>query len=1239
MQREDGASALHELEELRRQNAELRAENARLRGGSGAAPAKPGEASPSLGEREDLILESATGYAILTTDQDGILTSWSEGARVIHGWNRDEVLGRNARLIFTPEDQEAGAPEEEMRTAASRGSAEDERWHMRKDGSRFFATGLLMLLRDGSGGFVKVLRDRTEQLHAERNQLRRLEQMKALAEAARAIMSAVDLATTLDAITVAARDIIGAHQAICSTTRDADWSQAVTAVSLSEKYAAWKSYDKAPDGSGIYAWICQGNRTIRMTQAELESHPRWRGFGEHAKEHPAMRGWLATALVGSDGRNLGLIQLSDKIEGEFNEVDEAIIVQLAQFAASAVERSQAGDELRASAEFTDRILESSSDCIKVLDLDGKLQFMSAGGQAVMEIDDFEAFKGCPWPEFWSGPDRDAAIASIEAAKAGGMGRFQGYTPTAKGTPRWWDVVVTPINGPDGRPDRLLSVSRDQTKERLAQEAVRGSEARLRNVFAIQTVGMMFWSKNFELTEVNDAFLRITGFSREEALGKTWQELTPEEFHPASWQAVRELITRGESTPYEKQYVRKDGSRWWGLFAARRIGDEVVEFVLDISGRKQAEAELRQSEARFRAAVEAVQGVLWTNNARGEMAGEQPGWAALTGQTREEYQGFGWAKAVHPDDAQASIDGWNEAVRERRTFVLEHRVRRRDGEWRRFSIRAIPAFDANGQIREWVGVHTDITDLRDREDELRELNATLEQRVTQAIAERDRTWNNSQDLLLVLDTQGTLRATNPAWSTILGWRSDELHERSYLDVIHPDDHGTSRNALAAAAQGPLPSFETRMLHRDGGIRWIAWVAAPEGELIYASGRDVTEERRKEEALMAAQEALRQAQKMEAIGQLTGGVAHDFNNLLTIIRSSVDFLRRRELPEERRLRYVDAIADTVERASKLTRQLLAFARRQALKPEVFDVADRIRGIADMLRTIVGSRIEIVTEIECERCHVEADVSQFETALVNMTVNARDAMDGEGTLTLRVEGLSHMPPIRGHGGGAGTFAAVSIRDRGAGIPSDQLPHIFEPFFTTKEVGKGTGLGLSQVYGFAKQSGGDVAVVSEVGRGTTFTLYLPRVEAEPDEEDAGALFGPGPAEHGRGRRVLVVEDNVEVGRFSTQTLQDLGYETAWAANGDEALELLEKTGAGFDVVFSDVVMPGIGGVELGHEIRRRYPGLPVVLTSGYSHVLAEEGRHGFELLHKPYAADELSRVLRRVAQRERRPVRSSGG
>jgi CheY-like chemotaxis protein len=244
----------------------------------------------------------------------------------------------------------------------------------------------------------------------------------------------------------------------------------------------------------------------------------------------------------------------------------------------------------------------------------------------------------------------------------------------------------------------------------------------------------------------------------------------------------------------------------------------------------------------------------------------------------------------------------------------------------------------------------------------------------------------------------------------------------------------------------------------------------------------------------------------------------------------------------------------------------------------------------------------------------------------------MDGisarASTCTVSVPSPS-MASIRAHAGGPGTFVAVTVTDTGSGIPADQLGQIFEPFFTTKEVGKGTGLGLSQVYGFAKQSGGDVEVESKLGRGTTFTLYLPKVERHGVSDSPGTQAGRnGHDEDGHGCRVLVVEDNIEVGQFSTQLLHDLGYETTWAANAGEALKLIEEDPTRFDVVFSDVVMPGMSGVELGREIRRRYPDLPVVLTSGYSHVLAQEGRHGFELLQKPYAVDDVSRVLRRMTQ-----------
>ncbi|MDU1667952.1 MAG: ATP-binding protein, partial [Bradyrhizobium sp.] len=382
----------------------------------------------------------------------------------------------------------------------------------------------------------------------------------------------------------------------------------------------------------------------------------------------------------------------------------------------------------------------------------------------------------------------------------------------------------------------------------------------------------------------------------------------------------------------------------------------------------------------------------------------------------------------------------------------------------------------------------------------------------------------------------------------------------------------------------------------------------------------------------EELLRQSQKMEAVGQLTGGVAHDFNNLLTIIRSATDFLRRRDLPEERRRRYVDAISETVERASKLTGQLLAFARRQPLTPQVFNVGEQVESVVQLIRPLVGSRIQIELAVTETSLFTLADIAQFQTALINLAVNARDAMNGEGRLTISMRSTDTLPALRGQSARPGAFIAISVADTGAGIAPQHLNAIFEPFFTTKEVGKGTGLGLSQAFGFAKQSEGDIAVESRLGQGATFTIYLPQAAAPQSGPEAGHARSE-PATFGRGYRVLVVEDNDEVGQFSTELLEDLGYVTRRVANAHDALAILETDEFAVDLVFSDVIMPGINGLELAGIIRDRYPGLPVVLTSGYSHVLAENAHHGFELIKKPYSVESLSRILRK-AMAEKAPL-----
>ncbi|MGJ7552330.1 ATP-binding protein [Pseudomonas alloputida] len=416
---------------------------------------------------------------------------------------------------------------------------------------------------------------------------------------------------------------------------------------------------------------------------------------------------------------------------------------------------------------------------------------------------------------------------------------------------------------------------------------------------------------------------------------------------------------------------------------------------------------------------------------------------------------------------------------------------------------------------------------------------------------------------------------------------EVTERSWAHIQRIQAHAEVREAMAA-----LEALNATLEHR-------------------------VEERTAQ--LLHTEAVLRQTQKLEAIGQLTGGVAHDFNNLLTIIRSSLHFLQRPNLDEQRRERYLKTMSDTVDRGAKLTGQLLAFARRQALSPQVFEAGPRLEAMADMLDTATGARIHVELQLPPSPCHIRADLSQLETAVINLMLNGRDAMAGEGTLRLRLQADQQMP---GHDG---LFAAISVSDSGVGIAPELLERIFDPFFTTKAPGEGTGLGLSQVFGFAKQSDGDVKVDSVQGQGTRFTLYLPQEPAPASDAHASDPHN-GPQPSGQRRRILVVEDNPDVGSFTAQILEDHGYQIRWASSAEDALVQLASAPEGFDAVFSDVVMPGMGGLALARQLRRQRPQLPVILTSGYSEAIAEGGHQGFAFLAKPYSAEQVCQLLGKV-------------
>ncbi|MCJ2059772.1 PAS domain S-box protein [Methylobacterium sp. J-048] len=728
---------------------------------------------------------------------------------------------------------------------------------------------------------------------------------------------------------------------------------------------------------------------------------------------------------------------------------------------------------------------------------------------------------------------------------------------------------------------------------------------------------------------NRAFQELCGYSADALIGRNCRFLQGPDTDPADVAKVRDAIAARRDVVVEILNYHRDGTPFRNELYVSPVFDPdgrlryFFASQLDVTRFRSEEDRLADSEARYRTLFEAIDAGFCIVEMRFDVAGRAVDYRFVeVNPAFERHTGLRdvagrWISDVVPDLEQSWKDAYGEVALTGRPTRFESGAVAM-GRW--FDVHALRIGEP---ARRRVAIlFNDITERREAE---RILQETARDRTD----ERDMVWRTSRDLFLVCGFDGRYRAVNPAWTETLGWSEDELVNAHFDAFIYADDKAAVQGVFGDLLNGiVLDGLDVRMRTRDGGFRWLSWYAIPRGDHFYAAGRDVTERK-------ALEEQLRQSQKLEAVGQLTGGVAHDFNNLLTVIKSSTDLLKRPNLAEERRTRYVDAISDTVDRAAKLTGQLLAFARRQALQPEVFDIGRGVASVSDMVRTLTGSRIRVETHVEPFRdargregpCLVDADPSQFDTALVNMVVNARDAMSGEGRITIRVRPVGLVPAVRAHPALRGDFVAVSVSDTGTGIAPGVLERIFEPFFTTKGVGQGTGLGLSQVFGFAKQSGGEVIAESRPGEGTTFTLYLPRATAAAIPE--AATQEPADLAEGHGTCVLLVEDNHEVGAFAAQALEELGYSTVWATDAEKALTEFERIPYRFEVVFSDVVMPGMNGVDLARELRRRRPDLPVVLASGYSDVLAAQGTHGFELLRKPYSVADLSRILRRAVER----------
>ncbi len=506
--------------------------------------------------------------------------------------------------------------------------------------------------------------------------------------------------------------------------------------------------------------------------------------------------------------------------------------------------------------------------------------------------------------------------------------------------------------------------------------------------------------------------------------------------------------------------------------------------------------------------------------------------------------------------------------------------------------------------------------------LRRMNETLETQVRERTLQRDRIWSLSTDIMMITNIETEILSVNPAATRLLGWSEDEMLGASFYDFVHPEDLASTQDARRQLEQGlSVEKFENRYRASDGRFLWLSWKSAPDGEFIHSVARDVTAEREHAEALRAAEDALRQAQKMEAVGQLTGGIAHDFNNLLQGILGALSLSEKRieQGQFEQLAKYNAQARSAAERASALTHRLLAFSRRQPLDPKPVEINALVLAMEPLLRRTVGESILIDFELTRDSTKILCDANQLDSAILNLAINARDAMPNGGRLTIRTEALAETLEVR-----------LSVTDTGTGMPRDVAERAFDPFYTTKPIGQGTGLGLSMVYGFMKQSGGGATIQSSLNVGTTVSLIFPShaeqelgesAPANPTEASAAPMRGEG--------TVLVVEDEFAVRCLIVEVLEELGFEIIEAEDGPSGLEILQSPRR-IDLLVTDIGLPGLNGRQISEAARLLRPQLKILFMTGYSDIaVMSEGflTAGMEMIPKPFKIDALVQRVHQLA------------
>lgn len=660
--------------------------------------------------------------------------------------------------------------------------------------------------------------------------------------------------------------------------------------------------------------------------------------------------------------------------------------------------------------------------------------------------------------------------------------------------------------------------------------------------------------------------------------------------------------------------------------------------IDVTDARAAEAALRDSETRFRLLADTAPVLIWITEKDRRRSFVNQAYVEFFGADYETARAADWRASLHPDDLARVLEESAAGEATGAPFSLEARYRRHGGEWRWLKSFSRPRM-SGPEVVGFVGVAFDVTDMRAAQARLAESEV------------RFRTVADSAPALIwMTDDTSQIVFANKRYRRFCGVRSDKQLPDAWRRLIHPDDEAVFEAAFLRAFQA-RDRFEaqSRVNHPSLGLRWIRTEGVPRFDAsgvfqgYVGASLDVTEAKRAEDDLKhinelledrvaealqekaAAEAHLMHAQRMEAVGRLTGGVAHDFNNLLTVVIGALDIILRSNDPAKTK-KLGEAALAAARRGESLTHQLLAFSRRQALRPEILDLNGLIREGEPLLRRAVGEAVDFKIKLKRGGARVKVDPAQFEAALLNLVVNARDALGdvtgGKGARITIQTTRSSIEPGQIPELAAGDYVCVAVSDNGSGMSAEVIDRVFEPFFTTKPVGKGTGLGLSQVYGFARQSGGGVHVVSTVGQGSEVRLYLPHLLAA--EVAAPAAVADDQPSFRQGGRLLLVEDDPSVAAVALDILEGFGLEVQLAENGPAALEALQN--ARFDIMLTDIVMPGgMSGIELARQAARDWPEMRIALTSGYVGDDVDEVLTGssWPLLRKPYSAAQLHRII----------------